>query len=220
MDRCKFMKKPSLKNINLKNLNFKKLSFKLFKNLPDEQMRITLSTVITLLRIVLAPFIVYAMATQKWGIAFWLFVIAAATDVIDGNLARLFDEKTFLGACLDPIADKILLISCFATLAFVQSPQFSIPQWFVLLVLIKDTIIIVGSSIIFFVKGYLRVLPTVLGKLTTVAQVLFITWLFACYFCHWFPIKTYYAMLTIVSALSIISLLQYLVMGWRQWVNS
>jgi len=207
------MKKPSLKNLNLK-----KLSVKLFQNLPDEQLRITLSTIFTLLRIILAPFIVYAMVSQQWGLAFGLFIIAAATDIIDGNIARLFDEKTFLGACLDPIADKILLVSCFATLAFVQSPLFSIPRWFVLLVLIKDTIIIAGAFAIFFVKGHLRVNPTLLGKLTTVAQVSFITWLFACYFFKWLPIKTYYTMLTLVSVLAIASLLQYLHMGWEQWI--
>ena len=78
----------------------------------------------TLLRIASVPFIVASMVTQHWGIAFFLILFASATDLLDGFLARNFDQKTFLGACLDPIADKILILSCYFTLAFWQSPLF------------------------------------------------------------------------------------------------
>jgi len=179
-------------------------------------MRITLPTLFTLARIILVPFIVYAMVHQHWGIAFFLFLIASVTDVIDGNLARWLNQKTFLGACIDPIADKILLISCFATLAFFQAPLFSIPTWFVLLVVVKDTIIVFGGLAIFLVKGHLHVHPTILGKLTTFVQTCFIVWLFACYFFKWLPIRTYYTMLTVLSILVIASLVQYLKSGLVQ----
>ncbi|MFC1842169.1 CDP-alcohol phosphatidyltransferase family protein [Candidatus Dependentiae bacterium] len=210
------MKKLNLKKININKMNLKKFSLKLLKGLPEEEKRITWPTIFTLVRIILAPFIVGAMVTQHWGVAFWLFLIASLTDVIDGNLARWFNQKTFLGACLDPIADKVLLISCFATLAFVQSPLFSIPTWFVLLVLIKDSIVLFGALIIFISKGHLDVRPTILGKLTTFSQVLFITWLFSCYFFKWLPMKTYCTMLTIVSFLVIASLFQYVKVGLKQ----
>ena len=206
------MKKPSLKKLNLR-----KLSIKLFKNLPEEEMRITLPTLFTLVRIVLAPFIVLAMVKQHWGVAFLLFLIASVTDVIDGNLARWFNQKTFLGACIDPIADKILLISCFTTLAFCQSPLFSIPNWFVFLVVVKDSILVFGGLVIFFTRGYLHVNPTILGKLTTFVQTCFIIWLFACYFFQWLPIKTYYAMLTLLAILVVASLVQYFSAGLSQW---
>jgi len=205
------MKKP-----NFKKLNLRKLSFKLFQNLPAHEMRITLPTLFTLARIILAPLIVLAMVYQRWGVAFFLFLSASVTDIIDGNLARLFDQKTFLGACLDPIADKILMISCFATLAFCQSPLFGIPTWFVLLVVVKDAIIVFGGLAIFLIKGHLHVNPTTLGKLTTFVQTCFIVWLFACYFFKWLPIKTYYTMLTMLSLLVIASLVQYLKMGLTQ----
>jgi len=202
--------------IGIKN-DVAKLTARLFHNLPPEEKRITVSTLFTLTRIVLTPCIVIAMVMHQWGVAFWLFLIAAFTDVADGNIARLFNQKTFLGACLDPIADKFLLISCFATLAFVQSPLFSIPLWFVLLVLCKELVIVVGSFSIYIARGHLEVQPTILGKITTFVQVLFIIWLFACYFFHWLPIKTYATMLGVLFFLIVFSLVQYVRLGLAQW---
>ena len=207
----------SLGSYRMAKLNFRKLNLNLLKKLPPEEKRITISTLVTLLRIVLSPFIVGAMIANMWGPAFFLFVIASFLDILDGNLARLLNEKTFLGACLDPIADKLLLIPCFFTLAFVQSPLFSIPIWFVLLVLLKDSIVIFGSFALYVYKGHLEVHPTIIGKLTTVMQSLFIIWLFACYFFQWMPIKTYYTMLAAVTVLVFVSLFQYLKMGMDQW---
>jgi len=192
-----------------------KFDFSFFKKLPDQEKRLTLATIITIGRIVLAPFIVVAMITHQWGVAFWLFLAAALTDTVDGNLARLSGEKTFLGACLDPVADKLLLLSVFLTLAFVQSPLFSIPLWLVGFVLFKELIVIGGAFIMLLSGKPLHVCPTWLGKMTTVAQIGFVIWLFACYFFHWLPIKTYYSMLGLVFCLTLASLIQYIRIGFR-----
>ncbi len=194
-----------------------KLNIHFFKKLPAHQKRMTISTMFTLIRIALVPFIVGAMILQHWGVAFVWFVIAALTDIIDGNVARWWNEKTFLGACLDVVADKLLILSCFFTLAFVQSPLFSIPLWFVLLVLCKELIVIVGALIILLINGHLNVSPTWLGKITTVIQICFIIWLFACYFFHWLPIKTYYSMLGLVLCFVFASLFQYIRIGGQQF---
>jgi cardiolipin synthase len=194
----------------------KKWSFKNFKSIPADQKRITFSTMITLVRIVLVPIIVASMVQGKWDIAFWLFLIATISDVLDGNLARWLNEQTFLGACLDPVADKLLIVSCFATLAFVQSPLFAIPQWFVLIVLIKELVLLLGALVIFLYKGSLSVRPTKLGKMTMLVQSGFIIWLFACYFLNRVPVKTYWAMLGLLLFLTVASLIQYIRIGWRQ----
>jgi len=170
---------------------------------------VTISTIFTIARIVLTPFIVYAMIMGWWGTAFVLFVTAALTDVIDGGLARLLNQQTVLGACLDPIADKILLLSCFATLSFVQTPLFTIPHWFVSFVLAKEFLLVGGAVWLYYWRGYVDIYPTWLGKMTMLAQVLFIVWLFACYFFHWMPVKTYYAVLGTVSVLVSASLMHY-----------
>jgi len=193
-----------------------KFSFSFLKKLPDHEKKLTFSTLLTLTRIAISPVIVIAMATFNWGVAFILFCIAAMTDIADGYLARWLNERTFLGACLDPIADKLLVLSCFFTLAFVQSPLFSIPLWFVLFVLCKELILVVGAITLYCRKGHIEIHPTWLGKVTTVVQMGFIIWLFACYFFNWIPVKTYYSMLGIVILLVLSSLVQYTIIGIRQ----
>ncbi len=192
-----------------------KLNIQFFKRLPAHEKKITIPTLFTLARIVLTPIIVAAMVMQYWGVAFILFVLAALTDMIDGNLARYYGEHTFLGACLDPIADKFLLLSCFFTLAFVQTPLFTIPIWFVLLVLCKEVVLIGAAVLVYMLKGHIEVKPLLLGKLTAVVQMGFIIWLFACYFFRWLPIRTYYLMLIVLLVMLFASLIQYVITGWR-----
>ena len=194
----------------------KKISFHLLKNLPAHEKKITFSTVLTLIRFALIPCIVVAMVMHAWHMAFAFFILAAITDVLDGWLARLLNQRTFLGAALDPLADKILMIAVFATLSFVQSPLFTIPLWFVLLVLIKELIQIAGAIYIYIRKGHLTIAPTWLGKSLGLVQTAFISWLFACYFFHWVPVKTYYVMLTAVTALVILTFIDYLRIGFAQ----
>ncbi len=188
-----------------------KLGF--FKEIPAQEKRITIPTMLTLVRLVSAPIIVYAMLKQDWGMAFWLIVVSALTDLMDGYIARNFNQQTWLGACLDPIADKLLVLSIYFTLAFVQSPLFAIPVWFVFLVLIKELILISGIVFLYLKSDKLDIAPTLLGKLTMLAQVLFIIWLFSCYFLHWLPIKTYYTALGAVLCLVLSSLYQYARIG-------
>ncbi len=192
-----------------------KLNLRFFKRLPAKEKRITLSTMFTFLRIMLTPLIVWAMIVQYWGAAFLMFLIASITDLLDGLLARWLSEQTFLGACLDPIADKFLILSCFFSLAFIQSPLFTIPLWFVSLVLIKELVLVGGAILLFVIKGHIEVRPRLLGKLTTVVQMSFIIWLFACYFFKWVPIKTYYTMLGVLLLMVFASLIQYTVIGIR-----
>jgi cardiolipin synthase (CMP-forming) len=194
----------------------KKFSFKLFKKLPAHEKKITFSTMLTLMRFALIPFIVVAMIMHAWSLAFILFAIAAITDLLDGWCARWLNERTFLGAALDPIADKLLILAVFFTLAFVQSPLFTIPLWFVIIVLIKELMQVVGAVAVYHVQGHLDIRPTWLGKATMCAQTMFISWLFSCYFFNWVPLKTYYAMLTGVLSLVFFTFIDYLRIGFAQ----
>lgn len=182
-------------------------------NSHQNQWRITIPTLFTIARIILTPVIVHSMVYQYWQQAFYLFLMAALSDVIDGALARLCNAKTFLGGCLDALADKFLLLSCFATLAFIQTPHFIIPRWFVIIALLKELILIIGSFIIFRVAGSVEIKPTTLGKATTFLHICFIIWFFFCYFFHWFPLKTYGLVLAFLLILLVASLLQYIYIG-------
>lgn len=193
----------------------KKINMEFLRKLPAREKKITFSTVLTILRIILVPIIVIAMIMHCWGISFSLFVIAAVTDCLDGTLARLLHQKTFLGAFLDPLADKFLILSCFFTLAFVQSPLCVIPKWFVWFVLCKEVLQLSGAVFVYLRKGHIEIRPTLLGKVTAMAQMCFIIWLFACYFFQWVPIKTYYTMLGLLLILITVSLVQYALIGIR-----
>lgn len=176
---------------------------------------ITVPTVVTIARIILTPCIVMAMLAQQWGMSFVLFGIAAISDAVDGALARWCQTQTMLGALLDPIADKILLISCFATLTLAQSPLFSIPMWFLILILVKEALLVMGVAFIYGFMHSIEIKPTKLSKSVTAVQMAFIMWLFSCYFFNWVPAKTYYTMLTVLAVLVSATLIQYGIYGFR-----
>lgn len=180
---------------------------------------ITLSTCFTLARIALIPCIIYGMLIHEWGAACILFSIAAITDVIDGALARFLQEETPLGAYLDPVADKLLLGSCYITLAFVDSPLFKIPRWFVVVVMLKELLLVLGALYVSFVKHAVSIRPTWLGKLTAAVQVIFIWWLFICAFLHWMPVSTFYFFLYTITVLTLGALFHYTYIGYKGLIS-
>lgn len=181
---------------------------------------ITCATMLTALRIVLTPFIVWAIARNAWHLAFALFIAAALSDLFDGLVARAMNQQTTFGASLDPVADKLFLLSIFFTLALVQTGELAIPLWFVLLIAIKELCIIGGACFLLCTGTPLLVRPTWLGKMSTHVQIIFIIWLFLCHFLNWFPLNAFYAGLFIVSLFIIGSFMQYASIGIRAFVGS
>lgn len=177
--------------------------------------KFNISNLLTIFRIILIPFIAMFMAMQIWWLALSLFVIAAITDILDGMLARALNETTLLGACLDPLADKILMISCYSVLAAIKIPFLKIPLWFVYLVLIKETLLVLGAVYLGVIESVVNVKPTILGKAAAVVQTFFIIWLCLCMIFHWVPLKTYHAVFALVITLIIASFFQYILIGYR-----
>jgi len=186
-----------------------------FKNIFKDKSWWTVSNFLTIGRILLTPFIVVSIYATEWKKAFILFVISAATDLFDGYLARFLKQETYLGKLLDPIADKLLLISVFASLAFLNSPSFIIPRWFVFLLLIREVSILVGSFFLMRKNIQFKVQPTIWGKATTMFQCLFISWLFICSFMGFAPAKTYYILLILLTIFSLIAFMQYVKIGFK-----
>jgi cardiolipin synthase (CMP-forming) len=172
-------------------------------------MWLTFSTFLTLLRIGLIPFLVHAIIYQQWLVAAVLFFVAALTDVFDGYLARLWGQETDLGACLDPVADKLLIISCYATLVFYPISDLPLPLWFLMVVLVKELILLIGAFYFAIVKGVVRIRPTYLGKLTMVVQSALVIWLLLCSIFDWMPIRTFHIFLGVAIFLVLASLAQY-----------
>jgi cardiolipin synthase (CMP-forming) len=106
-------------------------TYQVWHTIPINQRRFTIPTLVTIIRIIITPAIVIARLYNSWIVAFILFILAALTDFFDGWLARIRNEQTMLGTCLDPIADKILIISCFAAFSFSSHELLAIPSWLV-----------------------------------------------------------------------------------------
>ncbi|KPF93008.1 CDP-alcohol phosphatidyltransferase family protein [Rhodopseudomonas palustris] len=127
----------------------------------------SIPNIITLVRILLVPVIVWAIASNEMAVAFAIFVIAGVSDAVDGFLAKRFNMASELGALLDPLADKALLVSIYVSLGIWGA----IPRWLVILVVSRD-IMIVGAVIVSWLFGKpVPMKPLMVSKLNTVAQV-------------------------------------------------
>jgi len=138
-----------------------------------KEIKITIPTTLTLVRMALTPFISISIFYHHTIIAFILFCIAALTDSLDGLIARLFRQETLLGKLLDPIADKILLNTVNIILSFgISFSPITIPGWLTLVIISRDLLIIASVSLIVIVANYKDIYPSWSGKLSTVCQFL------------------------------------------------
>jgi cardiolipin synthase len=129
----------------------------------------SIPNIITLGRILLVPIIIWAIASDQMALAFVVFVVAGVSDAVDGFLAKRFGMTSELGALLDPLADKALLVSIFIALGIWAA----IPRWIVILVVSRD-IMIVGAVIVSWLFDKpVAMKPSMVSKLNTVAQVAF-----------------------------------------------
>lgn len=123
---------------------------------------------LTLLRIILVPVIVIFLMDGDYPAAMIAFVVAGITDGLDGLLARILKQKTMLGAYLDPLADKALLVSSFITLSVLGI----IPGWLAVIVISRDMVILLGISLLFIMSVSFDVKPTFISKVTTLFQII------------------------------------------------
>ena len=129
----------------------------------------SIPNLITLGRILLVPIVVWAIASGAMWIAFALFLAAGVSDAVDGFLAKHFRMTTVLGAYLDPLADKALIVSIYLTLGINNL----IPRWLVILVVSRDILIVGGIMLSWLIGSPLKIKPLLVSKLNTVAQILF-----------------------------------------------
>ena len=128
---------------------------------------------LTLLRMILVPIFVLLLVRDDFEWALFVFLAAGITDGIDGFIARHWNQQTELGALLDPIADKFLLISAFVTLALARGPV-PVPLWLAFATVARDLILLL-SGVAFWLHGSRREFrPSWGGKATTVLQIVFV----------------------------------------------
>ncbi|MFA4842796.1 MAG: CDP-diacylglycerol--glycerol-3-phosphate 3-phosphatidyltransferase [Candidatus Omnitrophota bacterium] len=138
-----------------------------------------LANKISIIRILLIPFFIGSIVYYKneGSLASYLplliFFIAVISDALDGFIARKFNQKTELGTILDPMADKLLIITAFICLAMSKSipPNLKLPAWLPIVVISRDIIIVLGTVLVHLIKGNVQVAPTLWGKITTFFQM-------------------------------------------------
>lgn len=182
------------------------------KNGPETgKRRVSIPNIITLGRILLVPIIIWAIASNQMEIAFAIFVIAGVSDAVDGFLAKRFNMSSELGALLDPLADKALLVSIYVALGIWGA----VPRWLVILVVSRD-IMIVGAVIVSWVFGRpIPMKPLMVSKLNTVAQVAFAALVLAALGFGFKSSPYEVILMAIVAILTLLSVSLYLV----EWVR-
>jgi cardiolipin synthase (CMP-forming) len=128
---------------------------------------VTLASKITVLRIIAIPFFVVALLEKHLNWAQLIFALCVFSDALDGALARMRRERTPLGAFLDPLADKLLLLSTYILFSYLNW----IPLWVFVAVLSRDLLIILGWTTVYILTGNAKIEPRPSGKITTVLQM-------------------------------------------------
>lgn len=136
----------------------------------DADISINLPNSLTILRILLVPVFVGLLLYEHYDIALLTLLIAALTDILDGMIARITDQRTRLGEYLDPLADKLLLMSAIITLSVLHF----IPTWAVIVVVSRDAILLTGTLVANLTETHIDISPTILGKGTAFAQICYI----------------------------------------------
>ncbi len=132
---------------------------------------LTLPNFITLMRMAIVPFFVIAVAEGDFRLALWTLIVAGLTDALDGWMARRFDMESVVGAYLDPIADKLLLVTAYVTLTIPMGQAVVIPVWLTILALFRDFFIMVVVLVLYLVEDIRSFPPSVLGKATTFMHI-------------------------------------------------
>ena len=184
----------------------------------------TLASKITLSRLLLVPvFAVLAIyyghsvaddsphEWLRWG-ALAAFITAAASDGIDGWIARRFNQRSKFGAIIDPIADKSLLLTAFITLTAVDwgPNDWHLPLWLTALVIVRDCIILGGIGVLRFTGHEVRIAPQWSGKICTVAQMVALGWVML----KWVPFSPIYPCM-VAAACTVWSGVDYVRQGLR-----
>jgi cardiolipin synthase len=177
---------------------------------------LTLANCLTVLRLILIPVFVTTIYYQRFLWALAIFFAAAVTDGLDGLVARSLNQKTQLGAILDPMADKLLLVTAFIVLSL---PRFTltppIPFWLTVTVISRDVFIVLGALVINIVTGFSRFRPSVPGKINTLVQLVTVIFFLCANAFNFYPqylIGVYYLTL----GMAIFSGLHYIFYANRQ----
>jgi cardiolipin synthase (CMP-forming) len=134
------------------------------------KLTINIPNILTVLRILVTPLFVIFLIRDQHGYALLIFILAGVSDGLDGLIARWLNQRSDLGAVLDPIADKLLLTAAYITLGILRD----IPGWLAVLVISRDVLIVTGIAVLTFADIHFDIRPSLISKWTTVFQILMV----------------------------------------------
>jgi len=185
---------------------------------PIRENNWTIPNLLTVSRIMLTPGFVMAFVDNRFDLAWVLFAIAGFTDALDGTLARLLKQRSTFGAMLDPLADKVLLVTSFICLAL----QDWIPRWLAILVVSRDVFIVGGLALLHYsgvdVKRGIR--PVWISKCATLAQISLVLLIMVEHSVLDFELDARFWLECTVAVLTALSGAYYLVIGLRMFPHN
>jgi cardiolipin synthase (CMP-forming) len=176
-----------------------------------ETTELSIPNIITLGRIILVPVIIWAIASNQMEIAFAIFVIAGVSDAVDGFLAKRFNMASELGALLDPLADKALLVSIYVALGIWGA----VPRWIVILVVSRDFMIVAAVIVSWLFDKPVEMRPLMVSKLNTAAQVALAAVVLASLAFGFKPMPYEAVLMGLVTVFTLVSVSLYLV----EWIR-
>jgi cardiolipin synthase len=165
---------------------------------------------LTILRILLIPIYVGLLVYERFDAAMAVLVLAGVTDALDGTIARAANQRTRLGAFLDPLADKLLLTSGFITLSSIHL----IPSWVTIVVVSRDVMLLLGTAVAQFSESDINIAPTILGKGATFFQLAYVL-LVILLSSRQMDLSLLTPLLVVMVALTVSSGCHYLYRGYR-----
>jgi cardiolipin synthase (CMP-forming) len=140
---------------------------------------LTIPNLLTFLRLGLIPIFAVAALTDRYTLALVLFVFAGVTDILDGYLARLLNQRSRVGAILDPAADKILMVTGYVLFTVHDTAPFTLPGWLTFTVFIRDLLIVIFAYLLYTRVHISRFPPSIAGKISTLLQIVTLSFLIA-----------------------------------------
>ncbi|MBX3500302.1 MAG: CDP-alcohol phosphatidyltransferase family protein [Alphaproteobacteria bacterium] len=171
-----------------------------------------LPNALSLARLACAPAMVWAIVAAEHAAAFWIFLSAGLSDALDGFLAKRLNLRSVLGAYLDPIADKALLVTTYVVLAAYGF----LPVWLVALVAFRDVVIVGGALLVRIVTNSLQMQPMMISKINTAAQIALAVWVLAELAFGFHQTPALRVAIYGVAATTVLSGAAYVVTWWRR----
>lgn len=166
-----------------------------------------LPNLISLARLLSVPIVVWAIVDDRMTFAFWLFIVAGASDAVDGFIAKRFGYQSVLGSYLDPLADKALLVSIYVTLGI----EGHLPNWLVILVVWRDVVIVGGAILYHTLTQNLKMEPLLVSKINTAFQIVLAGFVLASHALDIHDMWLYQVLVWTVAATTVLSGANYVI---------